>query len=65
MNRQLKMVFSRSIQPPQIPAQTSAQINSTNKSVQSTLYMRSAQSVQINSTNKSMFNIGNKSCGCG
>jgi hypothetical protein len=65
MNRQLKMVFSRSIQPPQIPAQTSAQINSTNKSVQPTPYTRSMRSAHFNPTNKSMFDIGNKSCGCG
>jgi hypothetical protein len=64
MNRQLKMVFSRSIQPAQIPAQTPAHINS-NKSVQPTLYTRSVQSAQFNPAKKSMFDIGNKSCGCG
>lgn len=63
MNRQLKMVFSRSIQP----AQPTAQINSSpnNKSVQPTLYTRSVRSAHFNPTNKSMFDISNKSCGCG
>ena len=65
MNRQFKMVFSRSIQPAPAPAPAPAQYNSNNKSVQPTLYARSVRSAQINSTNKSMFNIGNKSCGCG
>jgi hypothetical protein len=67
MNRQLKMVFSRSIQPAQTQAPTQAHINS-NKSVQPTLYtqsVRSVQSAQFNPANKSMFDIGNKSCGCG
>lgn len=67
MNRQLKMVFSRSIQPAQTPAQPTAQINSSsnNKSVQPTLYTRSVRSAHFNPTNKSMFDISNKSCGCG
>lgn len=60
MNRQLKMVFSRSVQQAQPPAQ----INS-NKSVQPTLYTRSVRSAQFNPVNKSMFDISNKSCGCG
>jgi len=64
MNRQLKMVFSRSIQPAQIPAQTPAQINS-NKSIQPALYTRSVRSAHFNPAYKSMFDIGNKSCGCG
>ena len=75
MNRQLKMVFSRSNQPAptpaQIPAPTPAHFNPANKSIQPTLYtqsvlsVQSVRSAQINPANKSMFNIGNKSCGCG
>jgi hypothetical protein len=61
MNRQLKMVFSKHTS---LPAH-SAQINSNNKSIQSTPYVRQILPAQINSNNKSMFNIGNKSCGCG
>lgn len=67
MNRQLKMVFSRSNQP----APTPAHFNPANKSIQPTLYTQSVQSVRsaqinpINPANKSMFDIGNKSCGCG
>ena len=75
MNRQLKMVFSRSNQPAPtpapIPAPTPAHFNPANKSIQPTLYTQSVQSVRsaqinpINPINKSMFNVGNKSCGCG
>ena len=71
MNRQLKIVFSRSIQPTQtpahIPVQTPAQFNSNNKSFQPTLYTRSARSVRSARSPQynSMFNISNKSCGCG
>lgn len=67
MNRQFKMIFSRNIQPVQTPTQPTAQINSSsnNKSVQPTLYARSVRSAHFNPSNKSMFDIGNKSCGCG
>lgn len=65
MNRQLKMVFSRSNQPAPTPAPTPAHFNPANKSVQPTLYTRSAQSAHFNPAKKSMFDIGNKSCGCG
>ena len=57
MNRQLKMVFSinKSTQPTQ-PTQPS-QPKQLNRSAPTP--------AQINSYKKSMFNIGNKSCGCG
>ena len=63
MNRQLKMVFSKHTSPASL-----SQINynnNNNKSVQSTPYLRQVLPSQINPNNKSMFNIGNKSCGCG
>ena len=51
MNRQLKMVFTKNT--------SSGQINFQTKSV------APPHSGQINFQTKSMFNISNKSCGCG
>lgn len=64
MNRQLKMVFSKHTSPASL-SQINSNNNNNNKSVQSTPYLRQVLPSQINSNNKSMFNIGNKSCGCG
>jgi hypothetical protein len=66
MNRQLKMVFSKHTSPASLSQiNYNNNNNNNNKSVQSTPYLRQVLPSQINPNNKSMFNIGNKSCGCG